>query len=269
MGWISKFKRRKQAKDPNNLTFIEHLEELRWRIIKILAAVLVGAIVCFFFREFLRDLLFQPLLTNFPDFKLRPESPQAPFILAMKLSLIGGIILGFPIIIYQIAAFTFPGLYPHEKRAFWIAFPFILLLFSIGIYFAYMVIIPIALRFFIDFGTGFLPAQFEMSSLLNAYADFLLILVLMIGLSFQFPILVLVLIRAGITDDIALAKLRPYVLIGIMTLALFITPEILSMILFTIPMYGLFEFSLLIGRFMRKRMEKQEAIEKGVKSGVK
>jgi len=223
---------------PDKMTFLEHLDELRRRLIHCLAALVVGFVVCWFFREPIFQFLTQPLRVAYPGVKFIFTSPSEALMLKMKMAFFVGIFLTAPYVLYQVWAFVAPGLYPHEKVY---AVPFILagsLFFLGGAAFGHFFLFPITFRFLVAFGGAdmqFLPKVGEYYSF---YSWFLLGL----GLVFQLPVVVFVLARIGlVTPGFLLRKFKYAVLIAFVVAAVITpTPDVVTQSLLALPMLGLY-----------------------------
>ena len=239
------------------MSLMEHLTELRDRIIKIVVAVAIGMAVAFL----LYDHIFAFLIGPYEDIanaensitggKLLQIDPLEGFGVRMKLSMYAGIALAMPVILWQIWRFVTPGLYPHEKRY---AIPFLvsaLTLFVLGAGLAYYTL-PRALDFLIDIGgtdnfvTAFAPAK---------YFTLITYMMLAFGIGFEFPILLIFMQMAGIIDYRQLRSFRRYAIVGICVLVAVITPsgDPISMLMLSVPMVLFYEIAIVIGRMMEKR----------------
>jgi sec-independent protein translocase protein TatC len=235
------------------MSFLEHLEELRVRLIHCLAALAVGFAVCWFYHEQIFHLLTQPLRRAYPDVKFIVTGPSEALILYMKMSFFVGIFVAAPYILYQVWAFIAPGLYPHEKAY---AVPFIAagsLFFLLGGAFGHLYLFPITFRFLVQFSgqdMTFLPKVDEYYSF---YSWFLLGL----GLVFQLPVVVFVLARIGlVTPSFLLRKFKYAVLLAFVVSALITpTPDIVTQSLLALPMLGLYLLGVVVAWiFGRPRM---------------
>ena len=245
--------------DDGRMSLIEHLTELRDRVIKVVIALVIGMVVAFL----LYDQIFEFLIGPYEDIannsnsltggKLLQIDPLEGFGVRMKLSLYAGIAIAMPVILWQVWRFVTPGLYPHEKRY---AIPFIvsaLLLFVLGAGLAYYTL-PRALDFLIDIGgtdnfvTAFAPAK---------YFTLITYMMLAFGIGFEFPILLIFMQMAGVIDHRQLRGFRRYAIVGICVLVAVITPsgDPISMLMLTVPMVLFYEVAIIIGRVMEKRKQ--------------
>ncbi len=246
--------------DDDRMSLMEHLTELRDRIIKVVLAVLGGMVLSFL----LYNQIFDFLLGPYEDVvRARPETalddsgrllqidPLEGFGIRMKLAAYGGIAIAMPVILWQLWRFVTPGLYPHEKRY---AVPFLvsaLVLFVLGAGLAYYTL-PRALEFLVDIGgsdnfvTAFAPGK---------YFSLITYMMLAFGIGFEFPILLIFLQMAGIIGPQQLRQARRYAIVGICVMVAVITPsgDPISMLMLSVPMAVFYEVSIIVGRIMEKR----------------
>lgn len=238
---------------------VAHLMELKTRLIRAVLVWVLASGLCYYFAPQIYHFLIAPLAEAFgPESgrRLIATSLTETFVTYIKIALYGGFFLGFPVIAAQLYLFVAPGLYKRERRVvgpYLIAAP---LLFLVGAAFAYYLVMPKAWQFFISFempaGEGSLPLVVEAK--ISEYLSLVLHIVLAFGLSFQLPVILNLLIRTGILRVATLARGRRYAVVILLTIAAFITPpDILSQVLLFIPLYGLYEVSILIGTSIEKR----------------
>lgn len=261
--------------DDSSAPLIEHLTELRTRLIHSVLAFLVGMVICFTVAtpifNFLTAPLCQVLAERGQDCDLIFISPQEGFFVAIKVSLLGGLILSFPYIALQMWRFVAPGLYRTEKGAFLpflVASPF---MFILGGSFAFYVVTPLAYDFFLGFqqfgaegevvaeGTAPLSVVFQGSA--QEYLNLTIKFIVAFGLCFQLPVLLTLMGKAGLVSSEGLGNVRKYAVVAILLLAALVTPPdvITQVILFTV-VYGLYEISIfLVRRVETKREEKMRA----------
>ncbi|UAB79131.1 twin-arginine translocase subunit TatC [Erythrobacter sp. SCSIO 43205] len=247
--------------DETRAPLLDHLIELRSRLMRSIFALLVGFGICFYFADYILGFLVQPLKDAFPEGEGQLIFTKLPeiFFVELKVGLFGGFMLSFPIIANQLWAFVAPGLYANEKRAF---LPFLIMtpvLFIGGAALAYFVVMPLAFLFFLGFGgeTGGLAVQALPSA--GEYLSLVMQFIMAFGLTFLLPVLLLLLHRAGIVTRDQLVAARRYVIVGIVALAAIVTPpDPGTQVILAIPLLLLFEGSLLIMRFQEKAMKKSK-----------
>lgn len=231
------------VKHEDRLTLVEHLDELRTRIIVSLAVFGVAFALCFWQSDLMLDIANWPL----PSDVAKPVtfSPTEPFFTTVEVSAFGAAILALPVILYQLYAFVIPAFSPTEKR---VVFPYLVampLLFIAGVAFAYFLVMPPATKFLLSFN----EANFDIFVRAKEYYSFLGILVLMMGLLFQMPIALLSLCRLGVVTPDQLAKNRRYAILIISVVAAAAPGgDPVSMILIMIPLVGLYEVSVVLAR---------------------
>lgn len=258
-----------EAEGGKPMTFWEHLDELRARLIRSVAALFAGCLVAWQFHGRILEFLEQPYFRAWQgaglpgDVMLHSQTPAAPFFAYLKLSLIGGAALAAPFIFYQLWAFVAPGLYAKEKKYI---IPFVSLstiLFIGGGYFAWRGVIPISFRYFLslsnDSGAGHVvitPTYF-----VGEYIDFCLQVMLGFGLTFQLPMLLLFLSIAGVVNYLTLIRFgRWFILIAFVISAVLTPPDVLSQLLMAIPMCVLYGLSIgLVYVFGKPPTEEQRA----------
>jgi len=247
---------------------LEHLTELRSRLIWAMVALFVGTIACFFFAKPLYNILLTPLLNEAQvtrgqtDFELIYTAPLEVFFVQLKLALFAGLFVSFPIMAWQIYAFVAPGLYKNEKYAF---LPFLIaapVLFTVGALFVYFGMLPLISRFALSFeqlggeGIAAIVPQIKVSE----YLSLVMALMIAFGLSFQLPVILALLGKAGIIGTETLRKGRKYALVGILAASAFFTPpDMISQIMLTVPVYGLYEVSIWIVGMMERKAAEEEA----------
>lgn len=227
------------------MSFFEHLEELRQRLLWSVLSLVVGFVVCFYFREAIYGFLASPLTDTLRSLKMSDKlvytNPTDPFNLYIKLSIVAGLFLASPFILWQLWLFISPGLYRHEKRYVW---PFVMLtsgLFIAGGLFAQKMAFPAALKFLVEFGREFQP----MISI-NEYWGLAMTIIVGVGLIFELPVVILLLSIFGIvTPKFLLKHIRYAILItAIVAAAVAPTPDWTTLFMFWIPMVGLYIVSI-------------------------
>jgi sec-independent protein translocase protein TatC len=248
--------------DETRAPLLDHLIELRTRIIRALLALAVGFGVCLYFADQILGFLVLPLKQAFPAGEGQLIFTKLPevFFVELKVALFAGFMVSFPVIANQLWAFVAPGLYAREKKAF---LPFLIatpVLFLGGASLAYFVVMPTAFRFFLGFGgeAGGLALQALPSA--GEYLSLVMQFILAFGLTFLLPVLLLLLHRAGIITRAQMAGARRYIIVGIFAIAAVVTPpDPGSQIILALPLILLFEASLLLMRFQEKAVEADKA----------
>jgi sec-independent protein translocase protein TatC len=247
--------------DETRAPLLDHLIELRTRLVRSIFALLVGFGVCFYFADPIIGFLVQPLKDAFPEGEGQLIFTKLPevFFVELKVGLFAGFMLSFPVIANQLWAFIAPGLYASEKKAF---LPFLIatpVLFLGGAALAYFVVMPTAFRWFLGFGGT--AGGLEIQALPSAgdYLSLVMQFILAFGLTFLLPVLLMLLHRAGIVSREQLVAARRYVIVGVVALAAVVTPpDPGSQIILAIPLLLLFEGSLVLMR-VQERMMKRKA----------
>ena len=231
-------------------TLISHLLELRDRLLRALVAVAIAFLPMVFYSNDLFTFVAQPLIAKLPQgSNLIATGVMSPFTTPFKLSLFAALLLAMPVVIYQLWAFVAPGLYRHERR---FAVPLLIsaiVLFYVGIAFAYYFVFPVMFEFF----AHTTPKGVTMMTDINNYLDFVLTMFFCFGLAFEVPVAVVLLVVMGIVPLEKLKKNRGYVLIGIFILAALLTPpDAISQVSLAIPMYLLYEGGILMARLLTR-----------------
>jgi len=227
--------------ETTQMSFLEHLEELRWRLIKSIIAVLLGGMISFLFIEEILQFLISPIkdLSNPPD--LQVLKVQGMFMIKWGVSLLGGVVLSIPVLTYQLAKFIGPGLHNNEKKVMFPLVFFSYFAFLIGIVFAFIVLIPYSLNFFTSMGMEEVKNNFS----INYYFSFITMLLLGSGIIFELPIIVFILSSMGILTPAFMRHYRRHSLVFILVLSAFITPpDPISLIFMSIPLAILYEISI-------------------------
>jgi sec-independent protein translocase protein TatC len=240
---------RKRANFDDRLTLVEHLDELRNRIIVSGIFLLVAVVVCFWQNHELLEIANRPLPQQANGGVLEPItfSPTEPFFTTMKLSFYAGILITLPFLLFQIYAFVLPAFSPTEKK---VVLPMLLMvpfLFIAGVVFAYYVVMPPALKFLLGFNTD----QFNVQIRGSEYYGFFVTTMIGVGLLFQIPVAILAVTRLGIVTPQQLAKNRRYAILIIAVVAMLLPgTDPVTMLISMAPLYLLFEFSLLLARWL-------------------
>lgn len=247
--------------DDTQAPLLDHLIELRTRLLRSIVALGAAFCVCFYFADDIFSFLVRPLTAAFPpgQGKLIYTKLYEAFFVEIKVALFAAFCVSFPIIANQIWAFVAPGLYAKEKKAF---LPFLFatpVLFTAGAALAYYVVMPTAFRFFLNFEGQKGGLSLEALPGTGDYLSLVMQFILAFGISFLLPVLLLLLNRAGIVSRQQLTELRRYVIVAITAVAAVITPpDVVSQLMLLIPMWLLFEGSLVI-MWLGERKEAREA----------
>jgi len=235
------------------MPFLDHLEELRWRLIWSLLAVLVCAVAGYLLvtRLDVLGLLVEPIKPFLRGTKLKYLSPTEPFFITLKLAVSVGLVLASPIVIYQIWAFLAPALLPSEKRVIVPALYMGLVLFALGVLMAYEIVLPMTLRFTMSFQTESL----EQSIVIGEYLGFVTRLLLAFGAVFELPVVVLILSAVGLVTPEFLASKRRHAMVLITVLASLLTPgDVITLtIMMMVPLFFLFELSIALSKLVTRR----------------
>ena len=255
--------------EDSSAPLIEHLTELRSRLIYSVVAFLVAMVLCFTFAGYVLGFLLVPIektmrnLGN-PNPVMQYTAPQEYFFTLIRISMVGGLVLGFPVIAYQLWRFVAPGLYKNEKNAF---LPFIIaspLLFLLGAAFAHYVVVPLAMTFFLGFadlpsfvgalvaGDGTITETAEDAGIdivfngkVNESLDITLKMIVAFGLCFQLPVLLTLMGKAGLASSRGLRNTRKYAVLGILVVAALVTPpDVVTQLILFVVVYGLYEISI-------------------------
>jgi sec-independent protein translocase protein TatC len=231
------------AERDKELSLMQHLGELRNRLMVASAGVLVATTVAFFFAKDIILLLEAPAHL---DKRLQIISPTEGFTTYMRVSLFTGIALAMPVILYEIYAYVDPALRPKERRFLLMLGPFVLLLFVGGMAFCYFLLLPNAINFLFTFGAD----VFEASPRASEYISFVTTFILGVGLVFEMPVIIFAVTRVGLVQRSWLAKQRRYVVLFVFIAGAIITPtpDPFNQTLVAVPMYLLFELGLLLSR---------------------
>lgn len=255
------------ARRRGEMPFLDHLEELRMRIIWSLLAVAVGAVMGFLLIRYfdVLELLIQPIRAALPDepnFTLKYFSPADPFFITLKLSVVVGLILAFPIIIYHVWSFLSPALETHEKKAIIPALYLGLVLFCAGVALAYYVALPVSIVFFQTFEGGLMEAQYEIGRTLTLITKILI----GFGIIFELPVVIMILSALGLVTPEFLRSKRRHAIVAITVAASFLTPgDVITLtVMLMVPLFFLYEFSIYLskliwrGKRLREMREREE-----------
>ncbi|MCK0768937.1 twin-arginine translocase subunit TatC [Chromohalobacter canadensis] len=235
---------------------IEHLIELRSRLVKAVAVIVVIFAALYAFSNDIYSFVADPLMALLPEgSQMIATEVASPFLAPFKLTLFTALFIAVPFVLYQAWAFIAPGLYRHEKS---LAFPLLassIFLFYGGVAFAYFAVFPLLFDFFVHTG----PENVTVMTDINQYLNFVLKLFFAFGAAFEIPIATFLLIWTGATSVESLGKKRPYVLVGCFVVGMMMTPpDVVSQSLLAIPMWLLFEVGILFGRLVPRRRHDAE-----------
>ena len=240
-----------------NEAFVQHLVELRNRLLRILLLIFVLLISLFPFTNTLYTFVAEPLMAVLPsNTSMIATQVASPFLTPFKLSLITALFLAMPYLLHQVWAFIAPGLYQKEQR---LTRPLLLssiVLFYLGTLFAYFIVFPLIFTFL----TSAAPQGVTVMTDISHYLDFVLALFFAFGLSFEIPIAVILLVQMGITTPDALVNKRPYIIVGAFVVGMLLTPpDVISQTLLAIPVWLLYELGILVARLLNKQPDQQLA----------
>src|SRR4029450_1495582 len=229
-------------------TFISHLIELRTRLLRAIVAVVVVLVALFPWAKEIYAFLAMPLLRVLPQgATMIATDVTGTFLVPLKVTLMAAFLLALPYVLWQAWAFVAPGLYQHERK---LALPVIVssfLFFLIGMAFAYFMVFPIAFGFF----AGYTPAGVTMMTDIDKYLSFVLTMFVAFGITFETPVVVIVLVRFRVVSLGKLGGIRPYVIVGATVIgAIFTPPDVVSQLLLAIPLWLLYELGLVLARFV-------------------
>src|SRR5688572_3313706 len=249
----------------NEGTLISHLLELRDRLIRCLIAVIAVFIPCAYFANDIYSFVAQPLIDKLPKGStLIATSVVSPFMAPFKLSFFIALFIAIPYVLWQVWAFVAPGLYRHEKR---FALPLIIssiVLFYVGVAFAYLFVFPVMFEFFVNSTPEGVKSMPDISN----YLDFVLMMSLAFGVAFEVPIAVVLMVLTGIVSLEKLKQSRGFVLIGIFVIAAFLTPpDAVSQTIMAVPMYLLYEGGMAMALVLLKMRREQQARDGTLEDG--
>jgi sec-independent protein translocase protein TatC len=265
--------------EDSSAPLIEHLAELRTRLIRSVVAFLIGMVLCFAVGGMILDFLLAPIEATMrslgnPNPVMQYTAPQEYFFTLIRISMVGGLALAFPVIAHQMWRFVAPGLYKQEKNAF---LPFLIaspVMFLLGAAFAHYVVVPLAMQFFLGFADlpSFVAAiitpqdatvedtgiDIVFNGKVNETLDITLKMIVAFGLCFQLPVLLTLMGKAGLVSAEGLRNVRKYAVVGILTVAALVTPpDVTTQLILFFVVYGLYEISI----FLVARVEKEREIK--------
>ncbi|WP_305074015.1 twin-arginine translocase subunit TatC [Propionivibrio sp.] len=239
--------------DQPEQSFLSHLIELRDRLIRALLSILIVFLCLFPWAKELYALLAQPLLNTLPQGgQMIATDVVGVFLVPMKVALMVAFLIALPYVLYQVWAFVAPGLYAHEKK---LALPLVassVLLFFVGMSFAYFLVFPTVFGFMANVA----PEGVAWMTDIEKYLSFVMTTFVAFGVAFEVPVIVVVLVMVGIVELSTLKEWRSYVIVGAFVVAaIFTPPDVVSQLMLAIPLCLLYELGMLMARFVRKRGE--------------
>lgn len=244
-----------------NMPLVEHLTELRNRLLRCVVAVLLVFVCLFYFAQDIYAMVSAPLRAYLPEgATMIATGVASPFFTPFKLTMVVSLFASIPYILHQVWGFIAPGLYQEEKR---IAIPLLvssILLFYAGMAFAYFAVFPIMFAFF----ASVTPEGVAMMTDIGQYLDFILTIFFAFGVAFEIPIATFLLIWVGVVSVEALKRGRPYVVVGCFVIGMLLTPpDVFSQTLLAVPMWILFELGLIFGNMAIKGRQQEQAAQAG------
>lgn len=231
-------------------TFISHLVELRSRVVRALLAVVVVFVCLFPWSKEIYSAFAAPMLAALPNGgQMIATDVVGVFLVPVKVSALAAFVIALPVVLYQMWAFVAPGLYRHEKR---LVLPLVVasfVLFLIGMAFAYFLVFPVVFKFM----SSIAPEGVAWMTDIEKYFSFALTTFLAFGVTFEVPVVVIVLVRMGIVSIEKLKQARPYVIVGAFVIgAIFTPPDVVSQILLAVPLWLLYELGIILSRFVTR-----------------
>jgi sec-independent protein translocase protein TatC len=245
------------AVDAKEQPFLDHVIELRSRILRSLLVVVVLFFPIYYFANEIYQFVAAPLMAHLPqDATMIATEVASPFLTPFKLAVVSAVFAAMPFILHQAWAFVSPGLYLHEKR---FALPLLvssIALFYSGMAFAYYLVFPLVFAFF----TAVAPEGVTMMTDINRYLDFVLKMFFAFGIAFEIPIAILLMVWTGLASAESLARKRPYVIVGCFVVGMLLTPpDVISQLLLAVPTWMLFEVGVFLARFVARRAQPDAA----------
>lgn len=246
-------------------TFISHLIELRSRVVKSAAAVLIIFLCMTPWATHIFDLLAAPMIHALPaGGRMIAIGVITPFLVPIKVTMLLAFIIALPWVLYQMWAFVAPGLYAHEKR---LVAPLVIsssLLFIAGVAFCYFFVFGVVFPFI----NGFAPKSVSVAPDIDSYVNFVLTMFLAFGITFEVPIVVIVLVRMGLVPLVKLRQIRPYVVVGAFIIAAVVTPpDVMSQLMLAVPLCLLYEIGLVVAPVFERATRVPEERDDPVGSG--
>ncbi len=237
-------------------TFISHLIELRSRLMRSIIAVVVVLLALVPFAKSIYAALAAPLMRVLPaGATMIATDVTGTFLVPLKVTLMTAFVVALPYVLWQMWAFIAPGLYQHERK---LALPVLVssfIFFLVGMSFAYFVVFPVAFGFF----AGYAPAGVTMMTDIDKYLSFVLTMFIAFGITFETPVIVIVLVRFGVVSLDKLKSVRPYMIVGAFIVgAIFTPPDVVSQLLLAVPLWLLFELGLFLARFVKRPASRED-----------
>lgn len=236
-----------KKKRKNEISYYDHLEIFRWKLISIIIFFLLAFFISFIFIDKIVSFLMTPLKSI--NVQLNYFKPYEKFITYIKIAIASGLFFSIPFALFQIGSFVYPALKKNEKKIFFLFVFLSPLIFLLGCLFSYYIIIPVALNFFFNFASA---DNIKPVWGISSYFDFFILLTLATGILFILPLILLLFIKSGIIDVNTITKFRPYIIISIFIIAAILTPpDVLTQLLIAIPLILLFEITIFIGKIIK------------------
>jgi sec-independent protein translocase protein TatC len=237
-------------------TFLSHLFELRDRLVRSLVVVGIAFLPCFFYAAELYDLVAMPMMRTLPEgSKMIATGVITPFFIPMKIALVVAFLAALPYVLYQAWAFVAPGLYAHEKR---LVAPLVIsstVLFFVGMAFCYFFVFGTVFAFIAQFA----PKSITVAPDIEAYFNFVLGMFIAFGVTFEVPVVVVVLVLTGLVSTEKLKEIRSFVIVGAFVVAAVVTPpDVVSQLMLAIPLCLLYEVGIFVARFVEKPRPAEE-----------
>ena len=246
----------KEEEELDEGTLLSHLVELRTRLLKLSAAIVIVFVALLPFSGKIFSLVSAPLRAVLPGNAMIATEVASPLLTPFKMTFFVALFIAMPVVLYQVWAFIAPGLYKKEQR---FAIPLLassILLFYLGIAFAYFVVFPLMFAFF----TAVAPEGVEVQTDISRFLDFITTIVFAFGLAFEVPVATVLIVWTGFTSPEKLGKARPYVFLGAFVLGMFLTPpDIISQTLLAVPVYLLYEVGIIMSRVFTSSDKEEDA----------
>lgn len=239
--------------DESEMGFLDHLEELRWRIIKSLIGVVVcGILIALFIDQIVSNVLLKPAQMTDPPMFLINLKPIGQFTMYMEVIIYSAIILSLPNLVFQLWKFIEPALKPGERKYVWWVVFFTTICFLMGVIFAYFIMIPTSLGFFAGFGTSLIENQIA----IDEYLKFVISLSLASGIAFELPMMSFFLSKIGVLKPEYMRKYRKHSVVAIIIIGAILTPpDVISQLILAVPLIILYEVSIIVCKYSQKKTD--------------